>query len=415
MKINEDIKKDTIEAKKRIKAEKNKLSPVFIITLIFGLVFTTVMLLGGLIFPASVKWIYQSMNFFKFWDLASIEGVPDAAIILRVASILIVLMTLSNTIRFAIYVSTPYVKRKALMSLLSSFVKYLAAVIVIFAVLGALGVDGVTLLASAGIISIIVGLGVQPLIEDVIAGIFIVFEKLFDVGDIIVIDDFRGTVTEIGIRTTQLVDTGGNVKVINNSDIRTLINMTNNLSVAVSAVQIEYSADIRVVEAVIKSEIKDLNSTIPNCIGDVIYLGVSELGESGVELKFIAKCKEENRFQVGRDLNRAIKIMFDKHNINIPFKQVVFHDSQKEPLPEITGVPEIEEEKPIKKTQPEDEYGRVIEKVMSWEYCNVSKLQKEFALSFASATKVLGQLQQDGIVSSTDSSSKGFKVTHHDN
>ncbi|MCQ2796996.1 MAG: mechanosensitive ion channel family protein [Bacilli bacterium] len=415
MKINEDIKKDTIEAKKRIKAEKNKLSPVFIITLIFGLVFTTVMLLGGLIFPASVKWIYQSMNFFKFWDLASIEGVPDAAIILRVASILIVLMTLSNTIRFVIYVSTPYVKRKALMSLLSSFVKYLAAVIVIFAVLGALGVDGVTLLASAGIISIIVGLGVQPLIEDVIAGIFIVFEKLFDVGDIIVIDDFRGTVTEIGIRTTQLVDTGGNVKVINNSDIRTLINMTNNLSVAVSAVQIEYSADIRVVEAVIKSEIKDLNSTIPNCIGDVIYLGVSELGESGVELKFIAKCKEENRFQVGRDLNRAIKIMFDKHNINIPFKQVVFHDSQKEPLPEITGVAEIEEEKPIKKTQPEDEYGRIIEKVMSWEYCNVSKLQKEFALSFTSAAKVIGQLQQDGIVSSTDSSSKGYKVTHHDN
>lgn len=415
MKINEDIKKDTIEAKKRIKAEKNKLSPVFIITLIFGLVFTTVMLLGGLIFPASVKWIYQSMNFFKFWDLASIEGVPDAAIILRVASILIVLMTLSNTIRFVIYVSTPYVKRKALMSLLSSFVKYLAAVIVIFAVLGALGVDGVTLLASAGIISIIVGLGVQPLIEDVIAGIFIVFEKLFDVGDIIVIDDFRGTVTEIGIRTTQLVDTGGNVKVINNSDIRTLINMTNNLSVAVSAVQIEYSADIRVVEAVIKSEIKDLNSTIPNCIGDVIYLGVSELGESGVELKFIAKCKEENRFQVGRDLNRAIKIMFDKHNINIPFKQVVFHDSQKEPLPEITGVPEIEEEKPIKKTHPEDEYGRIIEKVMSWEYCTVSKLQKEFVISFASATKVLGQLQQDGIVSSTDSSSKGYKVTHHDN
>lgn len=414
MNINEDIKKDAQEAKKRIKTERAKLSPVFIVALVVGLIYTTIMFLGSVIFPASAQWIYQAMNFFKFWDIASIEGMPEGAIILRVASILIVLLTLSNTIRFIIYISTAYVKRKALMSLLSSFIKYLAALIAIFAVLGALGVDGVTLLASAGIISIIVGLGVQPLIEDVIAGIFIVFEKLFDVGDIIVIDDFRGTVTEIGIRTTQLVDAGGNVKIINNSDIRTLINMTNNLSVAVSVVQIEYSANIKDVEAIIKSELHGLNDSIPNCIGDVIYLGVSELGASGIELKFIAKCKEENRFQVGRDLNRAIKIMFDEHNINIPFQQVVIHDSKAEPSPKITGIPEIKEEpKPVAQDE-DDDYGKIINKVMTWEYCSVGRLQKAFGLGFPTATKVLGQLQQDGIVSSTDFSSKGHKVILHD-
>ncbi len=409
MNISEDIKKDSQEARRRVRKEKNKLTPAFIITLVFGVAFTVIMSLGGIIFPSNLQWIYQAMNFFKYWNMGLIDGMPDAAIVLRLASILIVLMTLSNAVRFVIYVTTPFAKRKALMSLLSSFIKYLAAIIIVFAVLGALGVDGVTLLASAGIISIIVGLGIQPLIEDVIAGIFIIFEKLFDVGDIIVIDDFRGTVIEIGIRTTQLVDTGGNVKIINNSDIRTLINMTNNLSVAVSSIDVNYELDFETVEAIVKSELHNLDKEIPNCIGDVTYLGVSELGDSGVVLKFIAKCKEENRFQVERDLNRALKIMFDKHNISIPYNQLVIHQSKDEPLPAMTGIPKVKN-KPIAKAESKDDYTKIIDKVMTWDYCSTSRIQREFSVSFPFATKVVAQLQADGIISSVEFSSKGYKV-----
>lgn len=111
--------------------------------------------------------------------------------------------------------------------------------------------------------SLIVGLGAQPLIEDIIAGLFIVFEELFDVGDIIVIDGFRGTVKEIGIRTTQIEDAGGDIKVVNNSDIRTLIDMTSQLSLAICEVDIEHGETLERVEVVIKTTSKPSRRLYP--------------------------------------------------------------------------------------------------------------------------------------------------------
>lgn len=65
------------------------------------------------------------------------------------------------------------------------------------------------LFASLGILSFIVDFSAQTLIEDVITGLFIIFEGQFHIGDIIVIDNFRGTDTSIGIRTTCITNAGG--------------------------------------------------------------------------------------------------------------------------------------------------------------------------------------------------------------
>ena len=118
-------------------------------------------------------------------------------------------------------------------------------------ILKTLGVDTTAILAGIGILGLIVGLGAQPLIADIIAGLFIVFENVFEVGDIIVVDGFRGTVDDIGIRTTKIEDVGGNIKVINNADIKTLVNMTQALSVANCEMSIEYGESLERVEAIL--------------------------------------------------------------------------------------------------------------------------------------------------------------------
>lgn len=89
-----------------------------------------------------------------------------------------------------------------IVTLVNSFIKYAVAIVAFLMVLSAWGVDTGTLLASAGILGLVIGLGAESLIADIIAGIFIVFEGEYQVGDIIVVDDWRGTVEEIGIRTT---------------------------------------------------------------------------------------------------------------------------------------------------------------------------------------------------------------------
>ena len=90
-------------------------------------------------------------------------------------------------------------KARTIMALTKSIVKWVVVIINILLVLSAFGVDTSTLLASAGILALVIGLGAQSLIADIIAGFFIVFEAEYEVGDIITVDGFRGTVSDIGI------------------------------------------------------------------------------------------------------------------------------------------------------------------------------------------------------------------------
>lgn len=209
--------------------------------------------------------------------------------------------------------------------LLDSFVKYLIAIIALLMVLSTWGVDTTALVASAGILSLVIGLGAQSMIADIIAGVFIVFEGDYQVGDIVVIDGWRGTVEEIGIRTTKIIDAGGNIKVVNNSAISTIINQTKELSLATCEVGIEYGESIEKVETVIRDNLDKIKERIPAIVEGPYYKGVKTLNTSSVDLLFIAKCKEEDLYQTQRDLNREIKLVFDKNSINIPFPQIVLN------------------------------------------------------------------------------------------
>ena len=208
------------------------------------------------------------------------------------------------------------------MKLIKSLVKYLIFIVAILLCLSAWGVNTATLIASAGILSLIIGLGAQSLIADIIAGLFMVFENDFEVGDIVVIDGWRGTVTEIGMRTTKLVDYRGNIKIVNNSKISTVINQSKKTSVALCYIGVEYGDDLSRIELVIRDNIDRVKEHIPQIITGPFYKGVDSLGESSVNLLFMADCKEEDLFIVQRAMNREWKIVFDENHINIPFPQV---------------------------------------------------------------------------------------------
>lgn len=211
-------------------------------------------------------------------------------------------------------------------SLACNCIKYVVVIYAVVFGLSILGVDMVAVIASLGILGLIVGFGAQTLIEDVITGLFIIFEGQFHVGDIVTIDGFRGTVTAIGIRTTQLMDAGGNIKIINNSDIRTLTNLSEVESYAVAVVGISYNASLTEAELAVNT----LLDQLPGMYPDVFkvrpeYSGVENLSASSVDLKVIAKVDEAQLYRARRLLNRELKLCLDNAGIEIPFPQVVVH------------------------------------------------------------------------------------------
>ena len=207
--------------------------------------------------------------------------------------------------------------------LLSNFVKYVCAIALLYYCFALLGVDTGTLLASAGIVGLMISLGAQKLVADVLAGLLIIFEGEFRVGDIVMIGDFRGTVIEIGIRTTKIQEGGGNVKIFNNSSISGVLNMTKQYSFAACDFGIEYGESLERVEYILKKELPKIGRKIPSILEGPFYKGVTSLGDNSVNIKIVAKCAEGDRIQLVRDLNREVKLLFDKYEISIPFPQVV--------------------------------------------------------------------------------------------
>ena len=217
-------------------------------------------------------------------------------------------------------------KGLTLISLFSSLLHYVAALVILCWGLSILGVNVNAIVASVGIVALIVGFGAESLVADVVTGIFLLFENQYNVGDIVEVNGFRGTVKEIGIRTTSIMDVGGNVKIINNSEMKNILNRSDNISRAVSDIAIPYETDLEALEA----KLPDLMKEIYEQRADVMlaapqYMGVQQLADSAVVLRFVVEVAEKNIYTGARILNRDLWLGFRKLGVECPFPQVDVH------------------------------------------------------------------------------------------
>ena len=220
-------------------------------------------------------------------------------------------------------------KARSAVTLLQSAVSYFAALIGIFWGLSILGVGVSTIFASVGVLALVIGFGAESLVADVVTGVFLVFENQFNVGDIIEVGGFRGTVEQIGIRTTYIRDAGDNIKIINNSDLRNILNRSAAQSWAKTDVAVSYNEDLERVEKVLAELLPKIRAKYPEVFPtEPVYSGVQELADSGVVLRIAAIVHEQDIYKAPRLLNRELKLGFDRAGIEIPFPQVVVHRAE---------------------------------------------------------------------------------------
>lgn len=274
------------------------------------------------------QWLYNVWSgiFGNVEDIITTVTINWVAIF-QIIAIILLLSLVYNLIKFVLENIKPKTgKGMSLHSMVDSFSVYAIMLIGLIWCLSAIGVNLSTIFASIGIVALIVGFAAESLIEDVITGLFLVFEDEFNVGDIIEYNGFRGTVTKIGVRVTCIEDAGGNVKIANNSDIRNILNKSKSLSVAVTDAPISYAADLEKAEKVLDGILAQLPKKYPEVFEETPeYLGVQTLDASSVNLRVSAHVSETNLFKAVRLMNREIKLGLDKAEIEIPFQQVVVH------------------------------------------------------------------------------------------
>lgn len=220
-------------------------------------------------------------------------------------------------------------KKKTIVSLINNILKYLIASVVILMILEVYNVNTSAILASLGVVGLVVGLALQDLIKDFVAGIFIIFDDAYSVGDIVTINTFKGEVISLGLRSTKLKSVKGEVFVINNGSITEVINHSLSNSVAIVDIEVSYEEDLNRVIKVLNEVSREYEKKNPDLKGEIQVLGVTNLGSSGITIRLTVETDSEKQYAIERNLRKIIKEKFDEEKIEIPYQQVVVHDGKR--------------------------------------------------------------------------------------
>ena len=220
--------------------------------------------------------------------------------------------------------------------LLESLVSIVIWTTAVFVILGEVGVSLAPLIASAGIASIAIGFGAQSVVSDFLAGIFVIIEDQYGVGDIIDVNFATGEVVEVGFRTTQLRDLEGVLWTIPNGEIQRVGNYSQIWARSVFDISISYDDDIDHASAVIKRVLDEIwlhGAPSATIIDEPEVLGVEELGSSAVVIRARVKTEPSEQFAVARRVRAEIKRAFDAEGIEIPYSHQVVVVKEREPSP----------------------------------------------------------------------------------
>lgn len=295
------------------------LSSATVVFLVFGFLGHLMFNEGTVLYELSVNTIGKFFNIISFIGTSYPNIIETVVIIVfiwalnKIIFVLIKLLTMSGS------------RSETLGFLIASILKYSLMIVAIFLVLAAWGVQTTALLASAGILGLAISFGAQSLIQDVLAGLFIIFEHQFSVGEVVEVGGFRGKVIEIGIRTTKIESLLGDVRIINNSDIRNTINASNNLIVTIVEIPIPYEEDLERIEQLLLENLPGMAERNPKIIEGPEYGGVNNFDERGLVIRVNIKTLELDKYSCRRAINRELKLLFDKYNIEIPHRQITIH------------------------------------------------------------------------------------------
>lgn len=212
---------------------------------------------------------------------------------------------------------------------LRSVASFVVWAIAAMTILGEIGINLGPLVAGAGIAGVALGFGAQSLVKDFLAGLFIIVEDQYGVGDIIDVGDLggtpvSGTVESVSLRATRLRSVNGTVWHVPNGTILRVGNMSQQWARALLDVSVGYGADLDEAQAIIKQQADALwhdEAFSGSVLEEPEVWGIEDLGVDGVTIRLVVKTQPAEQFRVLRELRARIKAALDAAGVEIPFPQ----------------------------------------------------------------------------------------------
>lgn len=217
-------------------------------------------------------------------------------------------------------------KHKTVIGLINSIIRFFIWAIAILVILDALGVDTKSLIASLGIIGLVIGLALQDILKDFVAGISIIFDNQYAIGDIIEISGFKGEVVELSLRLTKIKSYTGEIKMISNRNIVEVINYSKAINLAIIDIPTSYDSNVDKVKIVLDNLCFELRKKYN--LNDVQCVGIQELADSAVLFRITASSKKLDKYEVARLIRKEVVLEFKKNKIEIPYQQLVIHNAK---------------------------------------------------------------------------------------
>lgn len=208
--------------------------------------------------------------------------------------------------------------------LLTSTIVVIVWTIATMMMLGIIGIDLAPLIAGAGIAGVALGFGAQTLVRDCIAGLFMMLEDQYGIGDWIDLGEASGAVEDISMRTTVLRGIDGTVWHVPNGVVQRVGNKSQLWSVALVDIDVAYDTDLAKAQEALLATATDVCTS--DRFADVVLeepeiLGVEALGADGITLRLIVRVEPGAQWALQRSIREAVKHRFDTDDIEIPFPQ----------------------------------------------------------------------------------------------
>ncbi|HBA37842.1 MAG TPA: hypothetical protein DCY94_03885 [Firmicutes bacterium] len=219
-------------------------------------------------------------------------------------------------------------RKKTVVNLLKTVLKWVVIMIALIIVLDLFGVNVNSLIASLGVASAVGALALQDSLKDIINGASMIMDNYFVVGDIIKYGDFMGTVIELGLRTTKIMNADGEVKVISNRNISEVTNLSQKEQSALLIAPTAYEEKIEKVEKILNEIVEEIKTWDTMNKKKTAYIGITELESSCVNYGIRIYCSGGKIWEYKRAVLRLIKQKYDKNKIKIPYNQIEVHNER---------------------------------------------------------------------------------------